>query len=157
MLSDWTCQVIAKSTPYPMFCFNRKPRLLNRHRLGLLFWDKPKAAFWVPFQCALVLTLSLDSVNRSLSVMKDNYSNKTNLFNNLFIKILEKLTGLGLNMKTGPGLLQLEFIVKYNINFFKPRRNKFCRERTQSETGWKKKRSQAFLDFLLCLKFFAQL
>lgn len=76
-----------------MFCFNRKPRLLNRHRLGLLLRDKLKTAFQVPFQCALVvLTLSLDSVNRSLSVIKDNYSNKTNLFNNLFIKILEKIT-----------------------------------------------------------------
>lgn len=27
--------------------------------------------------------------------MKDNYSNKTNLFNNLFIKTLEKITNWG--------------------------------------------------------------
>lgn len=106
--------------PLPYVCFSRKPGLLNRHRSGLLFWGKPKAAFWIPFQFALVvLTSSLDSANRSLNVMKDNYSNKTNLFNSPFMKIFEKINDrAGLSVLKGPGLSQLEFTVNCNLNFF---------------------------------------
>lgn len=51
--------------------------------------------------------------------MKDNYSNKTNIFNSLFIKIFEEINDrAGLSALKGPGLSQLEFTGKCNLNFF---------------------------------------
>lgn len=57
-------------------------------------------------------------------------------------------------MEIGPGLSQLEFIVKCNhIFFFKPWKNKFAEQESQKQ----EKRKEAFPDFSLCLKFFALL
>lgn len=63
------------------FFFCRKSHILLRHELGLFSWDKPRIAFWFPFQFALVVAVqSPESMSRSLSKREYFYCNKDNLW-----------------------------------------------------------------------------